>query len=100
MLAEFLKKHQCIFKLVRFVGQTQPAIKHKVNSLQIFSNSLQSVFTKRQTELFIIHSDKEMLLVLADTWKDIIAKHPIFFHLKNGSLEETHNPLRNPLAVF
>lgn len=83
------------------MGQRQPAIMHKPNSLQIFSNSLQSVFRKRQTELFIIHSDKEMLSVLADIWKYIDSKKtPIYSIWRMGVCKKPTTLLGIPLLVF
>lgn len=83
------------------MGQRQPAIMHKLNSLQIFSNSLQSVFRKKQTELFIIHSDKEMLSVLADIWKYINSKKtPIYSIWRMGVCKKPTTLLGIPLLVF
>lgn len=74
------------------MGQREPAIKHKLNSLQIFTYSLQSVFRKRQTELFIIHRDKEMLSVLADIWKDINSKTPSIFQSEEWEFVKNPKP--------
>jgi len=65
------------------MGQRQSVIKHDINHLQLFSNSFQSVFGKKQTDVFIIQSDKEVLFVLSDIRKDVIVNRPIFLILQN-----------------
>lgn len=82
------------------MGQRQQAIKHNLNCLQIFSNSLQSVFRKRQTELFIIHSDKEMLSVLADIWKDINNKRPSIFQSEEWEFVRNPQSSQEPPCYF